>query len=52
MFGTPAYTPPEVFTGQPYGCEVDLWAFGVMLYELVTGKVSRARLRSDIWISC
>jgi serine/threonine protein kinase len=48
MFGTPAYTPPEVFTGQPYGCEVDLWAFGVMLYELVTGKVSLVRFRSDI----
>lgn len=41
MFGTPAYIPPEVFIGEPYGCEVDLWAFGVMLYELITGKVGR-----------
>ncbi|KAI0301906.1 kinase-like domain-containing protein [Multifurca ochricompacta] len=49
MFGTPAYTPPEVFTGQPYGREVDLWAFGVMLYELIAGRV---KLRSpDIRIS-
>ena len=40
MFGTPAYTPPEVFTGQPFGREVDLWAFGVMLYELITGNVN------------
>jgi serine/threonine protein kinase len=39
MFGTPAYTPPEIFTSEPYGREVDLWAFGVMLYELITGKV-------------
>ncbi|KAH9989398.1 kinase-like domain-containing protein [Russula compacta] len=38
MFGTPAYIPPEVFIGEPYGREVDLWAFGVMLYELITGK--------------
>jgi len=38
MFGTPAYTPPEIFTGEAYGCEVDIWAFGVMLYELITGK--------------
>ncbi|KAF8271669.1 kinase-like domain-containing protein [Lactarius quietus] len=38
MFGTPAYTPPEVFAGRPYGREVDIWAFGVMLYELITGK--------------
>ena len=40
MFGTPAYTAPEMFTGEPYGREVDLWAFGVMLYELMTGNVS------------
>jgi serine/threonine protein kinase len=39
MFGTPAYTPPEIFMGDAYGCEVDIWAFGVMLYELITGKV-------------
>jgi serine/threonine protein kinase len=38
MFGTPAYTAPEMFTGEPYGREVDLWAFGVMLYELLTGN--------------
>lgn len=38
MFGTPAYTPPEVFAGRPYGHEVDIWAFGVMLYELITGR--------------
>ncbi|KAH9054166.1 kinase-like domain-containing protein [Lactarius vividus] len=38
MFGTPAYTPPEVFAGRPYGREVDIWAFGVMLYELITGR--------------
>ncbi|KAI9466634.1 kinase-like domain-containing protein [Lactarius psammicola] len=38
MFGTPAYTPPEVFAGRPYGREVDIWAYGVMLYELITGR--------------
>jgi serine/threonine protein kinase len=42
VFGTPAYTAPEMFTGEPYGREVDLWAFGVMLYELITGNVSLA----------
>ncbi len=46
MLGTPAYTPPEVFMGEAYGREVDLWAFGVMLYELTTGKVGLTR--SDI----
>ena len=44
-FGTPAYTCPEMFTGEPYGREVDLWAFGVMLYELITGNVSLAHSR-------
>ena len=32
--------------GEAYGREVDLWAFGVMLYELTTGKVGLPR--SDI----
>ena len=50
MLGTPAYTPPEVFMGEPYGREVDLWAFGVMLYELTTGQVGLSRF--DICIIC
>jgi serine/threonine kinase 32 len=43
MLGTLAFTAPEMFMGKPYGREVDLWAFGVMLYELITGNVSLAR---------
>ncbi|TFY83267.1 hypothetical protein EWM64_g742 [Hericium alpestre] len=36
--GTPAYSAPEVFQGKPYGCEVDFWALGVVVYEMATGR--------------
>lgn len=37
--GTPNYMAPEVVKGQDYGLEADLWSFGVMLYQLITGKL-------------
>jgi len=35
--GTPHYMAPEVMRGKGYACEVDIWALGVILYELVVG---------------
>jgi serine/threonine protein kinase len=29
---------PELVSRQPYGCQTDIWAFGVMLYRLVCRK--------------
>lgn len=32
--GTPLTSAPEILTGQPYDFKVDLWSFGVILYQL------------------
>lgn len=36
--GTPAYMAPEQLLRQPYDHRVDIFAFGVTAYELLTGK--------------
>src|SRR5262249_61410299 len=37
--GTLHYPAPEVLRGHPADARADLWALGVLLYELATGKV-------------
>ena len=37
IFGTPEYTAPEVLTGEPIHLGSDIYALGVMGYQLLTG---------------
>jgi serine/threonine protein kinase len=35
--GTAMYMAPEVIAQIPYGCQIDVWSFGVLMYFALTG---------------
>ena len=39
VLGTPNYLPPEVLRGEPVDARSDIWALGVVLYEMAAGKL-------------
>lgn len=39
MIGTPGYVAPEVIQRKPYGPPVDMWACGVVLYVMLSGRM-------------
>jgi serine/threonine-protein kinase CTR1 len=37
--GTPAYMAPELFENKQYNKSVDVYSFGILLWEVITGEI-------------
>ena len=51
-FGSPAYMAPEAIKGERVGLSADVWSFGVMVCELVGGRLPfSGRVAGEVWAS-
>ena len=50
--GTPAYMSPEQARGDPVDSQADIWSFGVVLFELLTGVSPFARRTTAETLAC
>ena len=39
LCGSHGYIAPEVYSGARYGIKADVWAFGVLIYEMTEKKL-------------
>jgi eukaryotic-like serine/threonine-protein kinase len=48
LFGSPGYIPPECIEGLPIDGRADLYSLGVVLYEMVTGRLPYEAKGADL----